>query len=182
MYEQERILAEQSIKDWTSNEVFTFGWFLMLAIIIVTYAVWLKLVDRKRGTVILLIGSLEAVAKLLIVAILLDNILGLYDYKIRLLPVPANVFATSVTLSPILVMLVTQYKSSWKGYLLWTAIGNAFLNFVIFPIYTAIGILEFHKGWNVFYHFFVLYAIAICVRIIFLWITGTQEKLEIKAG
>lgn len=182
LYEKERELAEQSIKDWTSNEVFTFGWFLMVAIIIITYAVWLKLVDRKRGTGLLLIGSLEAVAKLIFVAILLDNILGLYDYNIRLLPVPANVFATSVTLSPIFIMLVTQYTSSWKGYLLWTAVSNAILCFVIFPIYTAVGILEFHKGWNVFYHFLALYAIAICVRVVFLWITGTQKRLEEKTG
>lgn len=182
MYEKERELAEQSIKDWTSNEVFTFGWFLMVAIIIVAYAVWLKLVDRKRATGLLLIGSLEAVAKLLFVAVLLDNILGVYDYQIRLLPVPANVFATSVTLSPIIVMLVTQYTSSWKGFLLWEAIGNAFLNFVLFPIYTAVGILEFHRGWNVFYHFLVLYAIAICVRVVFLWITGTQKRFQEKAG
>lgn len=182
LYEKERELAELSIKDWTSNEVFTFGWFFMVAIIIITYAVWLKLVDRKRGTGLLLIGSLEAVAKLIFVAILLDNILGLYDYNIRLLPVPANVFATSVTLSPIFIMLVTQYTSSWKGYLLWTAVSNAILCFVIFPIYTAVGILEFHKGWNVFYHFLALYAIAICVRVVFLWITGTQKRLEEKTG
>lgn len=182
MYEKARELAELSIQDWISNEVFSFGWFLMVAIMIVAYAAWLKLVDRKRGTGILLIGSLEAVAKLIIVAILLDNILGLYDYKIRILPVPANVFATSVTLSPILIMLVTQYTSSWKGFLLWAAIGNAFLNFVIFPIYTAIGVLDFHKGWNVFYHFLVLYTIAICVRVVFLWITGTHKRLEEKTG
>jgi hypothetical protein len=182
MYEKEQELALASFQNWTSKEVFTFGWFLMVTILLVFYAVWLKLVDRKRGTELLLIGSLEAVAKLIFAGILLNSELGLYNYKIRFLPVPAGVFATSVTLSPILIMLVTQYTSSWKGFLLWEAIGNALLNFVIFPLYTAIGILEFHKGWNVFYHFLVLYALTICVRVVFLWITGTQKKLEGKTA
>lgn len=175
MYEKERELAKLSIQSWTSNEVFSFQWFLMIGILIVSYVVWLKLLDRKKATELLLIGSLDSVAKLIIAAVLLDNILGVYDYEIRILPVPGNIFATSVTISPILIMLVTQYTTSWKGFFLWAAIGNAFLNFVIFPIYTSIGILKFYN-WNVFYHFLVLYAIAICVRVVFLWITGIQKR------
>ncbi len=175
MYEKGRELAKLSIQNWTSKEVFSFQWFLMIVVLIIVYVVWLKLIDKKRATELLLIGSLESVAKLLVVAILLDNILGLYEYKIRILPIPANVFATSVTISPIMIMLVTQYTKSWKGYLLWTAVGNAFLNFVILPIYIYLGISEIHN-WNVFYHFLVLYAVAICVRLVFLWITGIQKR------
>jgi hypothetical protein len=174
LYEKERELFDLSIQKWTSEEVFSFGWFLILGVLIVAYAIWLKLVDRSRGTELLLIGSLTAVAKL-ITAIILGNALGVFYYTIRLTPLISNVFATSVTISPIIVMLVQQYTSSWKGYLLWSAIGFAFLNFVIFPIYTLVGALEFHN-WNVFYHFLVLYAISIAVRIVFLWITDTQKR------
>jgi hypothetical protein len=174
MFEKEREIAQLLVQHWTSNEVFSFGWFFMIGILIIAYTVWIKLLDRSRATELLLLGSLEAVAKV-ILAILLGNLLGLYNYKVRLLPMPSNVFATSVTISPIIIMLVQQYTTSWKGYIFWITIGNAFLNLVIFPIYTAIGIIEFHK-WNVFYHFLVLLSIAICMRIIFLWITGTQKR------
>jgi hypothetical protein len=175
VYEKERELAKLSIQNWTANEVFSFQWFLMIGILIVSYAVWLKLVDRKKVTELLLIGSLDSVAKIIIAAVLLDNILGLYDYKIRILPVPVSIFATSVTISPILIMLVAQYTTSWKGFFLWAAIGNAFLNFVIFPIYISVGILKFYN-WNVFYHFLVLYAVAVIVRVVFLWIIGIQKR------
>lgn len=175
MYEKGRELAKLSIQDWTSNEVFSYQWFLMVGLLIVVYVVWLKLLDKKRTTELLLFGSLESVAKLIIAAILIDNILGLYEYRIRLLPVPSNIFATSVTISPIIIMIAEQYTSSWKGFLLWSAIGNAFLCFVIFPIYTYVGILVFHN-WNVFYHFLVLYAVAICVRVVFLWIIGIEKR------
>lgn len=174
MFEKERELAQLGIHNWTSNEVFSFEWFLMAGILIVAYIVWLKLVDKSRVTELLLLGSLETVAKI-ILAILIGNLLGLYDYKIRLLPMPSNVFATSATISPIILMLVQQYTTSWKGFIIWTTIGNAFLNFVIFPIYTLVGIIEFYN-WNVFYHFLVLETVALIVRAVFLWITGTQKR------
>ena len=176
MYEKTVELEQISIRSWTSNEVFSLGWFVLVGSLIVAYVVWLKLLDRHRGTELLLIGALDAVAKLIISGIVLAQIFGLYIYNIRILPMPTNVFASSVTLSPIIIMLVAQYTSSWKGFLLWQAIGNAFLNFVIFPIYLALGIFTFHNGWNVFYHFIVLYVIAIGVRVVYLWITGTEKR------
>ncbi len=181
MYEKERELAKLSIQNWISKEVFSFQWFLMVVVLIILYVIWIKLIDKKRATELLLIGSLESVSKLIVVAVLLDNTLGLYEYKVRLLPLPANIFASSVTISPIIIMLVTQYTKSWKGFILWTAIGNAFLNFVILPIYKYVGIIEFHN-WNVFYHFLLLNAVAVCVRLVFLWITGIQERHSGTAG
>jgi hypothetical protein len=123
-----------------------------------------------------LIGSLTAVAKAIVI-IILGNVLGVFHYTIRLFPIITNIFATSVTVSPIIVMLVQQYTSSWKGYMLWNAIGFAFMCFVIFPIYTLVGILEFHN-WNVFYHFLVIYTVSLGVRAVFLWITNTQKRLK----
>lgn len=173
-------IVELSIKKWATEEVFSFGWFLIVGIVITAYIIWLKLVDRKRGTELLLIGSLDAVSKAIVI-IILGNVLGLYHYNVRIFPITVNIFITSVTVSPIIIMLAQQYKSSWKGFMLWIAIGYAFMNFVIFPIYTLLGIVEFHKGWNVFYHFLVIYAVSLAVRIVFLWITGTQKRLQEKA-
>lgn len=48
LYEKERELIDLSIQKWTSDEVFSFGWFLILGILIITYIVWLKLVDKSR--------------------------------------------------------------------------------------------------------------------------------------
>lgn len=181
IYEKERELAQASFQEWFSEEVFTYQWFIIVGVMITAYVVWLKLVNRRRGTELLLIGSLVAVAKAVYILII-GNELGLFDYTIRLLPITVNIFAAGVTISPIIVMLVHQYTSSWKGYLLWSAIGFAFLNLVIFPVYVVIGALEFHNGWNVFYHFLAMYAISVCVRVVFLWITGTQKRLTEKAG
>lgn len=174
LYEKSREMAQMSMQNWLSNETFSFGWFLLLTLLIVVYAVWLKLLDKNRAGELLLIGSLSAVFFHINIMIMVD-IFGLAEYMIRILPLHVPVFASSVTLAPIILMLVQQYTHGWKGYILWSGIGMALLNFVIFPIYTVAGILKFHN-WNVFYHFLVLYAVALFTRFIFLWITGTQKR------
>jgi hypothetical protein len=174
LYEKARELTQLSLRHWLDEEVFSFGWFLLVAVLIVAYIVWLKLLDKRRATELLLIGSLEAVAKS-INSIVLGGLLGLANYNIKLLPIHPNVFISSITLSPIIVMLAEQYSHSWKSYIIRTAIGNALLCFVIFPVYMLVGALEFHN-WNVFFHFLVLFTISLIVRLAFLWITGTQKR------
>ena len=174
LYEKEREMAALSIQEWRTEEAFSFPWFVILGVVIVAYIVWLKLVDKKRGPELLLLGSLMAVAKIVTI-IVVSNVLGLFHYTIRLLPLVSNIFATSVTLSPIIVMLAEQYTHSWKGFILWDAVGFAIMNFVIFPIYVAMGALEFHN-WNVFYHFLVLFIISLITRAVYLWIMGTQRR------
>ena len=180
LYEKERELARLSLQKWVSDEVFTYQWFILAGVLLLAYVVWLKLVDRSRGTELLLIGALESVGKAIYI-IIVGNVFGLFDYTIRLMPIITNIFATSVTVSPIIIMLVHQYTSSWKGYLIWSAIGLGALNLIVFPIYVAIGALQFHHGWNVFFHFLGAYLIAVCVRLVFLWITGTQKRLTEQA-
>ena len=105
----------------------------------------------------------------------LGGLLGLFDYTTRLLPVLSNVFVTSVTISPVIVMLSEQYSSSWGGFMIRSAIGFAILNFAIFPLYVKLGSLNFHN-WNFFYHYLVLYGYSLIVRLAFLWIEGIKKR------
>lgn len=116
MYEKSRELAQLSIQSWLHNEVFSFGWFLMIGTLVIAYAIWLKVVDRSRVIQLLLIGSLAAVAYFLN-TIAMADFFGTVSYKIRFIPLYPPIF-TSITISPIIIMLVQQYTSSWKGYLL----------------------------------------------------------------
>ncbi len=179
MYEKSRELAQLSLQQWLSKEVFSLGWFIILGLIIVFYVVWLILLDRKRASKLLLIGSLAAVGCTINYLVLGDT-LGLIEYKIRLLPFYSPVFFSSITLSPIIMMLAEQYSSSWPGYMVRCAVGFTVLN-IIFYIFTLIGILAFYH-WNVFYHFLVLFGISLLVRLVFLWINGTQKRYQAKHG
>ena len=173
-YETARRLAEQSYQHWISYELFSLDWFLLIIVNAIFYIIWLKLLDKSRISHLLLIGSLSAVG-FLIGDIILIGFLGVAEYKVALTPFEPAIFIVSVTIAPIIIMLVQQYMSSWKGYLLWISIGMAFLNFVLLPIYSLVGIFQLHS-WNYLYYFLFMITSGLIVRVVFLWIIGIERR------
>lgn len=173
LYESSRLLVNQSYQHWVSNELFSFGWFFTIGVLVVIYTVWLKLVDKSRLSHLLLLGSLSAVG-FIVADMVFMNFLGLAEYKIRPFPLDPPIFIVSVTKAPVLYMLVQQYTSSWKGYLLWASIGTAVLAFGIFPIYSLLGVYQLHN-WNYFYQFLLMLIGGMLARATFLWIIGIEQ-------
>ena len=174
LYEKSKELAQLSLQNWVSHEVFSLGWFVEVGILLAFYIVWFILLDKKRTVELLLIGSLAAVFYHLNLTILV-NVLCWIHYSIRIFPMISPDFISGVTISPIILMLVQQYTSHWKGYILWSGVGIAFVNFIILPINMLVGILQFDH-WNLIYHFIGLFVISLFTRYIFLWITETQKR------
>lgn len=174
-YEISRKLAQLSYQHWLSYEIFSFGWFILIIANVIFYTIWLKLLDKSKISHLLLIGSLTAVVAL-ISDVFLYSFFGLVEYKISLTPVEPPVFSVAATIAPILNMLVQQYISSWKGYLLWISICMAFLSFVLMPIYTLLGIIQLHNNWNYFYHFLFMVIGCSIARVIFLWIISIEQR------
>lgn len=175
VYDTSRTLAQQSYQHWISSEVFSFGWFLTIFVLAVFYIVWIKLVDKSRLGQLLLLGALAGVGFIVVSGMVLNGLYGVAEYKIRPFPLIPAIFIVSVTKAPIIIMLVHQYTSTWKGYMLWTGIGMAFLAFVLYPIYSLVGIYQMHN-WNYFYQFLLLLIGAILSRLAFLWIMGIQQR------
>lgn len=173
-YELARKLAQLSYQNWVSHELFSFGWFVLIIVNVIFYITWLKLLDKSRLSHLLLIGSLSAVG-FLIGDIILFGFLGVAEYKVAITPIQPPLFILSITIVPIIIMLVQQYTSSWRGYLLWNSIGMAFLTFVLLPIYSLIGIFQFHS-WNYFYYFLYIITSTLIVRGVFLWIIGIEQR------
>jgi len=145
-YETARLLAYQSFQQWISTQLFSFGWFFQVGLLIVAYTVWIKLVDKSRIKDLLLFGSLCAVA-FGVMESLFVGFWGLWEFKINLFPMQPPHFVIGYTLGPIMHMLVQQYTSSWKKFLLWDCVGSAVMVFGILPIYSLLGILQLHN-WN----------------------------------
>ena len=173
-YEIARKLAEKSYQDWVSNQLFSFNWFLIIIVNAIFYIIWFKLLDKSRISHLLLIGSSSAVLFLL-GDIILFGFLGVAEYKVSLAPFDPPIFIMGVTIAPIIIMLVQQYMSSWKGYLLWTSIGMTFLAFVILPIYSVVGIFQLHN-WNYFYHFLYLIISALITKVIYNWVMSIDQR------
>jgi hypothetical protein len=173
-YETARLLAYQSYQQWITHELFSFGWFLEVAIIFIVYAIWLKSVDKSRIQSLLLAGSLSAVG-FTIADMVLMGYFGVAEYKIRIFPFEPALFIVSITITPTLYMLVLQYTSSWKAYLLWTSIVSAFLAFGLLPIYSLLGILQLYH-WNYFYQFILMLTNGAIARVLLLWFIRMEQS------
>ncbi len=174
LYETSRELAEQSYQNWVSNELFTFGWFFILATLAIVYFVWIKLVDKNRLNDLLLLGSLSSVGFFIADQVLIGDF-GVIDNKIRIFPIVFPVFIVSITICPILFMLVQQYTSSWKSFSIWAGIGSAFLAFGLFPVHTLLGIIQLHR-WNYFYEFLLMFIGGMLSRAAYLWIIRIKQR------
>jgi hypothetical protein len=173
-YETARLLAYQSYQQWITHELFSFDWFFEIAIIFIVYAIWLKLVDKSRIQSFLLAGSLSAVG-FTIADMVLMGYFGVAEYKIRLFPFEPALFIVSITITPTLYMLVLQYTSSWKSYLLWTSIVSAFLAFGLLPLYSSLGILQLYH-WNYFYQFILMLTNGTISRVLLLWFIRMEQS------
>lgn len=138
------------------------------------YIVWILLLDKRRVVQLLLLGSLAAVAYTLNNMVVTSS-LGVVEFPIRLTPLQPDLFIASATLCPIAVMLVQQYTTSWKGYMLWSAVSIAFMCSVLFPFYVRVGIATLH-GLSFIVYFIVLFLIALFVRAVYLWFEGVQKR------
>ena len=174
VYETSRLLANQSYQHWVSKELFSFGWFLEIIVLVIVYIIWLYLLDKSNVRNLLLLGSLASVG-FIIADLVLFNSLGLVEFKISFVPMMSHIFIVTITIVPILFMLVQQYTFSWKGYLLWSSIGAAFLAFGLMPIYTLVGIIQLHN-WNYFYQFLLMLTGGILSRAALLWVIGIEQS------
>jgi hypothetical protein len=174
LYDAERALAQQSYQHWLSNELFSLGWFVIVGVLFVFYITWWILVDKKRISQLLLIGSFAAVWYV-VMDMIFGGLLGVAEYKIRLFPIMPAIFIVSVTLAPVMIMLIQQYTSSWKGYLLWCCLGTAVMSFALLPLYTLIGIFALH-GINYFHIFLILFSGVLTSRFGYMCVMGIQRR------
>lgn len=112
---------------WLKQEFLTFEWFFTLFVVLVCYLLFFYLVDKKRIVEILLYGSLVAVAYVVYDSI--GMFFGFWAVKIAISPVYPNFFGSSLTVAPLLAMILYQYKSPWNSFLRWSILFSGLLIF-----------------------------------------------------
>jgi F0F1-type ATP synthase assembly protein I len=101
---------------WLNQEFLSLPWFFIVFLVLACYVLFFYLVDKKRIIEILLFGSLVAVA-----FVVYDSIgifFGYWKGLISVLPVYPNFFGSEFTIIPLISMLIYQYTSSWRKFLL----------------------------------------------------------------
>ncbi|QFT89049.1 hypothetical protein FIU87_10360 [Bacillus sp. THAF10] len=147
---------------WISNDLFSFAWWLILVLNIVFIFVAIKLLDRTRLFEILTVGGLVVLLSSLLDTILIQYCLTAYPTSLIPLIPPFFTSSTYVIL-PVLYMLLYQYFSTWKSFLIANVITGAFLAFVVENVYRWLNIYQYLQ-WNSFFSLLMYVGIAIVFK------------------
>lgn len=134
---------------WQQYELFTWQWWFLLGLLIIPWLVWWKLVDRARTGIILVYGFY-----IIFVVTLMDatgSVLQNWLYPITLLPVFPFTIGLDWGILVVMQMLIFQYFTCWKEFLIAEFSVAAFMAFIGEPIAEWMGIycaLHWYHHWS----------------------------------
>lgn len=171
IYQLRSELWQVLLADWKSDMA-TVKYWGMVGFIVITYAVWYLLTDKRRLVDLLLYGSLIAVMRELLDLFGVTS--GLWIYKIRILPLSPSVLLMDWTIVPLIYMLVQQYSPNWRQFFVWNTLGTGMIAGVILPVLSALDILQLMR-WNYMYAFIGMYVSATLARAAFHLVVQVQN-------
>jgi hypothetical protein len=156
--EFQRLFTNAGIRNWATLDFMSFNWWLLGLILVVPWIIWYKLVNKKRILEILLFG--------LIVSTILSFIDGigtsftLWTYPTKFLPVLPRLVPLDFSLYTVLYMLVYQYATSWKPYIIANLILCGIYAFFGMPLFILMGIYKL-LNWHLFYSYLAFIGVAL---------------------
>jgi len=169
-------LWDLTYTQWKTETLFSIQWWSTVALIVISYAIWWVIVDKRRLSQILLFGSLVAVQRI-VMDIIGTNVV-FFSYDIRETPFFPSPFQLDFTLIAMVFMVVYQYCHTWKKYLIWTAVVTGMISFAFFPILEKLGFLKIYKNWNVFYAYVLIFIIVSLSRWVVLAVLNIQQNAK----
>lgn len=150
------------IENWLETDLFTWQWWLVLAILLIPWIIFCRIVNRKQLPKLLLYGTF-----LMLLTITLDLTgfeIGLWYYPIKLLPVGPLTAYIDISPLPVIYMLEYQYFPRWKNFIM-ISIGTGFVfSFCFEPIMIALG-LYIPIRWEYYYGLPVYILMPILIRL-----------------
>ncbi|OPH47391.1 hypothetical protein BC351_40085 [Paenibacillus ferrarius] len=149
---------------WLHYDLFTLQWWLLLALLIIPWVVWWRLADKKRLKDIVLFG-----VSISYLIFLLDHIgyelnLWLYPHKLtRIIPESS---AFDLGILPVLHMLLFQYFTRWRSYLIANTLMATVFVLLCEPISVWIGLYKI-LHWKYIYSFPLYILKAVLIKGIF---------------
>jgi hypothetical protein len=166
-------LSQIRISDWINREVFSFQWWLLVAVLIIPWIIWWKCVDRKRLLEITLFGAIISIISFCLDSTLTE--LTLWGYQYKIFPVWPILMSVDFSMIPVSFMFVYQYFRETKKFIIAMAVVAAVFAFIAEPLLVWIGIYRLYK-WEYFYSFPVYIVMGIFVRWLVLRLTLVQGK------
>ena len=154
VYAMIKDLQKESVNDWLQNSLFTWQWWLGVAITIVPWIIWIFIRDKKSTNRLIHVGFFA-----MIFAFTVDTIgitYGLWYFEYKVFPVIHIFLPWDFALIPVSIMILLQIKP--HSYILIKALFfGVFSAYIAEPIFNWLGM--FHPiDWKYTYSF-ILYVI-----------------------
>lgn len=134
---------------WIQEVVFTYHWWIMVGVLILSFFLWWRLVDKTRIIEISLVGLLISG-----IAFILDQIgtsLGYWTYPYTLTPLERDLWAVAdFSVLPFFYMMIYQRFAKWKIYILTMILFALFSAFVGETIFQWLGIYVLLKWKHIY--------------------------------
>ncbi|HWP97711.1 MAG TPA: CBO0543 family protein [Syntrophomonadaceae bacterium] len=169
----EKQLAHARVENWRSEDLFTWQWWLLMAVLFIPWLLWWKYSDKKRLLEIGLFGLIIIIVSSYLDAVLTE--LGLWLYNFWVGPLNPTLLPIDFSLIPVVYMFIYQRYNDWKHFFIAMLIVSAFFSFIGEASLVWLGIYELH-GWRYVYSFPIYAAIGMIARLIARWLTARQSK------
>jgi hypothetical protein len=151
--------------NWLHMIVYTYQWWLLVALAIIPYIVWWKIVDRKRFFEIFTYGLLVALLTGLLDAIGVET--DAWDYKYDLVPLLDVFIVYDVSILPVTYMMVYQHCQTWRPFIIAHIFVSLAFAFIFEPLLMWLDIY-YPAAWKHTYSCVGYFAIAMSLR----WVMG----------
>ncbi|MCA1056812.1 hypothetical protein LCM10_17755 [Rossellomorea aquimaris] len=150
-----------NIDYWLEHNFLTFKWWLIIALIIIFWLIFFKLVNRKQLPKVLFLGLTW-----ILVASNLDGLgfeLGWWGYPTELFPIYPKAYLFDYGLIPVTYMLLYLYFPKGKAFFVANVVLAGGASFISEPLFRW---LDYYKAyhWHPLWSFFIYMVLSYLIR------------------
>ncbi|MFB5193113.1 CBO0543 family protein [Alicyclobacillus fastidiosus] len=162
IYEATKRFRDVRMDHWLHHDLFSLQWWLLLALTIVPWFIWWKLADKQRLLELMCYGTLIAAICIALDAIGTVNLWWMYRSEL-IIQFPGLLVA-DISDIPVVFMLVYQYCSTWKSFIIAMVFVSIAFAFVIEPLFMRVQLYN-PLSWEYVYSFLVYMFMAMLIRL-----------------
>jgi hypothetical protein len=155
------------------HTLFSFKWWVMLLTALLLWFIWWKLVDKKRFHEIALTGFVAAIITTILDTTGLEMVL--WAYPSQLFGLVRHISEMELVIIPISYMLLYQYFSEWRKYIIALVIFSTFGAFIAIPLAVR---FEVYKiiNWKYIYSFVTFILMGVMIKFIVAKVMNVQKR------
>lgn len=139
-------LTHLSIDHWYQHDFLSTNWWILFLATIIPYFIWWKLVDKNRFFEIFSYGMVCATFCMLLDVIGTEFML--WSYPDKIIPIITPLIPANLVIIPISAMIVYQYFSIWKHFMLATLGWSILFSYIIEPLFILRKMFELGEHWS----------------------------------